>query len=141
MTASTERVISTIGFWAEKVADARSIAIQRLSALSSAIATPLPVETVYIKSSQTSPPFSLPCKLATAHVGTTSSSRTLKIQELDEDGEWIDSGVEVTTDQSNKIKIKPSDMVDLIPMMGRSGRLRLHLDGSDSCTVFFYPSN
>jgi hypothetical protein len=116
--------------------------MQYLLQIAAFLNLPLPAQTISITTAQNSAAFMLPSRLNFAHIGTTDSSRTLKLQYTTDAGNnWYDTGIEVTTESSNTKRLSADDLAAIAPLCGRAAFLRLYLDGSDSITTIWYSSN
>jgi hypothetical protein len=102
----------------------------------------LPAQTISISSAENSAAFMLPSRLNFAHIGTTGTTRTLKLQYTPDDGSsWHDTGIEVTTSSSVPTHLSADDLAQIVPLCGREEFFRLNLDGDDTITTIWYSSN
>jgi hypothetical protein len=116
--------------------------INYLAQIATFLNAPLPAQTIEIDAAENSAAFMLPSRLNFAHIGTTDSSRTLKLQyTTDEGSNWYDTGIEVTTESSSTTRLTADDLAAIAPLCGRAGFFRLNLNNSDSITTIWYSSN
>jgi hypothetical protein len=116
--------------------------VNYLAQVATVFNAPLPAVTVSISTAQSSAAFTLPARLNFAHIGTTGTSRTLKLQYTNDDGSsWHDTGIEITTETSNPTRLNADALAPIAPLCGRANFLRLNLDGEDTITTIWYSSN